>query len=83
MTDFTDLSYRSSYSAAQVDKYYERIRLPEKYRPNGKAPGEQLSSLAEVMKHHLAAIPFGNLELHYFPAKQFPLSPNPCSKRRF
>ena len=75
MTDFSDPSYRSSYSTVQVDQYFQRIRLPDKYRPNAKAPGEQLSSLTEIMKHHLAAIPFENLELHYSPTKTVSLEP--------
>ena len=75
MTEFTDPSYRSSYSAAQVEQYFERIRLPDEFRPNSNAPGEQLSSLIEIMKHHLAAIPFENLELHYSPTKTVSLEP--------
>ena len=75
MTSFDDPSHRTSYSEAQVDQYFERIGLPDKYRRNARAPGEQLSSVTEIMKYHLAAIPFENLELYYSPTKTVSLEP--------
>lgn len=78
---FTDPAYRSSYSKEQLHKYFDRISLPEKYRMQlvserqNATPDEQLSFLANLEKHHLAAIPFENLELHYSPTKMVSLEP--------
>ena len=80
--NFTDPSHRFSYSEEQLHQYFERILLPDKYRrksvlrgQDATTPEEQLSFLTNVMKYHLTAIPFENLELHYSPTKTVSLEP--------
>ncbi|CAD6587383.1 MAG: N-terminal acetyltransferase [Alectoria sarmentosa] len=78
---FADPAHRSSYSKEQLQKYFDRISLPEIYRTQlvvegqNAIPDEQLSYLANLKKYHLAAIPFENLELHYSPTKTVSLEP--------
>ncbi len=78
---FTDPSYRSSYNSLQIVQYFEHIALPNKIRNRIVAakcaltPEEQLLFLSNLMKYHLAAIPFENLELHYSPTKIVSLEP--------
>lgn len=79
---FTDPSHRSSYSEEQLSRYFERISLPDESRrkfglrgQDETTPEEQLSFLTDIMKYHLAAIPFENLELHYSPTKTVSLEP--------
>lgn len=79
--NFTDPAHRSSYSEEQLQKYFDRISLPENPRfqlgvEGRKAtPDEQLSFIAHMKKYHLAAIPWENLELHYSPTKTISLEP--------
>lgn len=78
---FTNPAHRSSYSKEQLQKYFDRISLPEKNRimlisdEQSATPDTQLSFLANLEKYHLAAIPFENLELHYSPTKTVSLEP--------
>ncbi|KYG42312.1 hypothetical protein M433DRAFT_7246 [Acidomyces richmondensis BFW] len=73
---------RPRYSKEQLQTYFRRIRLPEKY--NG-CPLVSDSSLAKTMAHglpfvqaltryHAAAVPFENLELHYSVHKKISLN---------
>jgi arylamine N-acetyltransferase len=65
-----------TYTTEQVDQIYHRIRLPEQYR---YSPSEEtkeitrgdgaLELLSALQRHHLANVPFENLELHYSPTK--------------
>ena len=77
----TDPAHRSSYSKDQLQKYFDRISLPDDNRKQLLSDGqsatldEQLSFLAQLMKYHLATIPFENLELHYSPTKTVSLDP--------
>lgn len=68
MTDF-DPAQRQTYTAAQIQQYYEIIHLP---RSAQSVPVSQLVNTAEglafvalLQKHQLAYVPFENLELHY------------------
>ena len=59
---------RATYTKEQVHQIYDRINLPKAYRHN---PGEDdgLKLLSALQRHHLANVPFENLELHYSPTK--------------
>lgn len=68
-----DSRERPGYSSEQLQKYFDRINLPEKFRGS---PVFKDASLAETKEHglpllktlhryHLANVPFENLELHY------------------
>lgn len=59
---------RPTFSGAQLNEYFDRIRLPTRYRQlcvTGLSGQEQLAYLARLKSHHLVAIPFENLTLHY------------------
>ena len=66
-----DPSYRPTYTPEQIQLYYERIQLPQRYRNSpeeskAKANTEDgFEFLTVLQKHPLCAIPFENLELHY------------------
>ena len=64
------------YTAEQVHQIYDRIKLPAKYRHNPSSETKELSRsngglelLSALQRHHLANVPFENLELHYSPTK--------------
>ena len=67
---------RPTYTKEQVYQIYDRIHLPEIHR---HSPGEEsktiargdggLKLLSALQRHHLANVPFENLELHYSPTK--------------
>ncbi|KAF8866475.1 cysteine proteinase [Acephala macrosclerotiorum] len=48
------------YTQAQVEAYLSRVSLPEIARSKGS-----LEYLSALQKHHLVAVPFENLSLHY------------------
>lgn len=62
-----------TYTATQVQAYYDRINLPPKHRHEpGSASKEAAQSATEglpfltaLMQHHLCAIPWDNLDMHY------------------
>ena len=64
-----------TYTAEQVYQIYDRIRLPQKYRHDPSETKELtrgdggLELLSTLQRHHLANVPFENLELHYSPTK--------------
>lgn len=65
-----------TYTPEQVYQIYDRIRLPEKHRHNPSEETKELARgngglelLSALQRHHLANIPFENLELHYSPTK--------------
>jgi arylamine N-acetyltransferase len=63
------------YTTEQVHQIYGRIRLPQKYRHDPSETKELtrgdggLELLSTLQRHHLANVPFENLELHYSPTK--------------
>lgn len=67
---------RPTYTEEQVYQIYDRINLPKQHRHR---PGEAskaiarsndgLAYLSTLQRHHLASVPFENLELHYSPTK--------------
>jgi len=68
-----DPADRPSYSREQLDKYFQRIALPQQHlvSPILKDPslatiGEHgLPFLSALTRYHTSNIPFENLELHY------------------
>ena len=67
---------RATYTKEQVYQIYDRINLP---KPHRHEPGEEsktiargddgLKLLSALQRHHIAKVPFENLELHYSPTK--------------
>lgn len=64
---------RATYSPAQLQLYFERIRLPAKYRESpvltkptlATSSDEAVTLLSVLIKFQLCSIPFENLDLHY------------------
>lgn len=78
MTQFKP-AYRPTYTAAQIQQYYERIRLPESLRKTPVSTiantREGLEFLKVLVKHQLAYVPFENLDLHYSPHHTISIDP--------
>jgi arylamine N-acetyltransferase len=56
------------YSSDQIQRYFQRIRLPLDQRlskVDHLTPSEALGFLAQLQKRQLVAVPFENLALHY------------------
>lgn len=67
-----DWSSRPTYSSDQLGRYFDRIRLPQKYRDSAVVKGgahidndAALVFLRGLQRHQLAFVPFENLNLHY------------------
>lgn len=66
-----DPSHRPTYSRLQVEKYFHRISLPQRYREQAfeisksDSTDQQLEFLTSLQQHQLANIPFENLAIHY------------------
>lgn len=67
---------RPTYTTEQVHQIYDRIKLPQKYRHSPSSEIKELTRgngglelLSALQRHHLANVPFENLELHYSPTK--------------
>ena len=62
-------AHRQTYTPSQIQKYYQRIRLPASLREVAVSEiadtSEGLTFLTSLQKHQLACVPFENLELHY------------------
>ncbi|MBE7179987.1 MAG: arylamine N-acetyltransferase [Terriglobus roseus] len=59
-----------TYDADQIQRYYDRIKLPSARRVltvDGLDPETSLAYLKLLQQHHLVAIPFESLSLHYGP----------------
>lgn len=59
-------------SKAQLDQYFDRIRLPQESRTTldrdvlqSLSPTEQLKTLFLLQRFHLRSVPFENVSLHY------------------
>ena len=70
----TGIPPRATYTNEQLDRYFETIQLPAKYRESTMGsskdaasvnPSEALSFLTSLIKYQIAGIPWENLELHY------------------
>jgi arylamine N-acetyltransferase len=59
---------RPVYTKVQLGKYFDRLKLPIKHRKydvSNESAENALEYLSLLQKHHLVAIPFENLSLHY------------------
>ncbi|PYH43500.1 arylamine N-acetyltransferase family protein [Aspergillus saccharolyticus JOP 1030-1] len=67
MVSHIDWSQRASYSLEQMERYYDRIHLPLRYRHSSvpKTDEAALDHLRVLLHHQVAAVPFENLSLHY------------------
>ena len=62
------LNLRDPLSHEQVEAYLARIGIPAEERRHSVrslSPREALEYLALLQRHHLASVPFENLNLHY------------------
>ncbi|KAF2036665.1 arylamine N-acetyltransferase 1 [Setomelanomma holmii] len=69
---------RPQYTKEQLSKYFDRLKIPEDKRQFEVAklkPGDALTYLALLQKHHLSEIPFENLTLHYSTHRQVSIHP--------
>ena len=68
-----DLSQRPTYSKPQIEEYFNRISLPQRYREQAfeiarsKDTDNQLEFLTSLQQHQLCNVPFENLSIHYSP----------------
>lgn len=63
----------ATFSQAQLSKYFDHIKLPQKYRQDNVP--RDLSLLTALHIHQIAAIPYDNLLLHYSQHKTVDLNP--------
>jgi N-acetyltransferase len=70
------------YSWAQVEQFFDRISLPQKYRDHPALERREATRskeggefLALLHRYTLAAVPFESLELHYSPHRTISLDP--------
>lgn len=67
------------YTKEQIEKYYNRIHLPEAlrlYTVSEASPKASLSYLGVLQRHHLTNIPFENLSLHYSTSRHISIHPD-------
>ncbi|OCL13817.1 arylamine N-acetyltransferase 1 [Glonium stellatum] len=75
---------RPVYTKVQLDRYFDRLKLPtpsRKYDVSSASAEDALEYLSVLQKHHLAAIPFENLTLHYSPHRQISLRSDELYKK--
>lgn len=68
-----------TYSKDKIEKYYDRIHLPEAlrlYTVSEASPKASLSYLGLLQRYHLTNIPFENLSLHYSPSRSISIHPD-------
>ena len=83
-----DWSQRPTYSKEQLGRYFDRVSLPDKYREHpvvkiavagasrqGLSTADALDFLRVLQRHHLAAVPFENLNLHYSTHRALSIDP--------
>ncbi|KAK4121287.1 arylamine N-acetyltransferase 2 [Parathielavia appendiculata] len=64
----------SAYTPSQVAEYLSYIGLPPSFQPSSN-PTLNLDYLTALFTHHITAIPYDNLSIHYSPAHAIPLDP--------
>ncbi|KAL2133014.1 hypothetical protein VTI74DRAFT_3020 [Chaetomium olivicolor] len=75
VTTSTSLSKMgSAYSPSQVADYLAYIGLPQSYHPSAN-PTLDLTYLTTLFIHHITAIPYENLSIHYSPSHAISLDP--------
>ena len=77
-----DWSERPIYSKEQLDKYFDRIKLPAKHRQSpaiqsGASSDDTiaLSFLRTLQRYQVASVPFENLNLHYSVQRHISIEP--------
>ncbi|GAM42511.1 hypothetical protein TCE0_044f16557 [Talaromyces pinophilus] len=77
-----DWSQRPTYSPEKLDKYFDRIGLPAKYRQSsivqtgvGSDHEAALSFLKVLERYQLAEVPFENINLHYSVQRHISIDP--------
>ena len=78
----TDPNDRPRYSKEQLNTYFKRIKLPQKYFDSPVLSNPALAQTKEhglpfvsaLSRYHLANVPFENLELHYSAHKTISLN---------
>jgi arylamine N-acetyltransferase len=61
-----------TFTPAQLEIYFNRIQLPEKYRPASNHPLD-LTLLTALHIHHISTVPYENLIIHYSPHRKITL----------
>ncbi|KAK4104490.1 arylamine N-acetyltransferase 2 [Parathielavia hyrcaniae] len=64
----------SAYTPSQVAEYLSYIGLPPSFHPSS-SPTLNLAYLTALFTHHITAIPYDNLSIHYSPAHAIALDP--------
>lgn len=78
----TDPKHRPRYAPDELQTYFRRIRLPKRYTTSPVCTQPELARTKEhglpliqaLMLHHLANVPFENLEIHYSARKTISLN---------
>ncbi|GAQ05057.1 arylamine N-acetyltransferase 1 [Aspergillus lentulus] len=65
-----------AYTQAELTGYFDRINLPTDAREALLAGKDRLEALTCLLHHHLAAVPFENIALHYTADRVLVLSPS-------
>ncbi|RDW59649.1 arylamine N-acetyltransferase 1 [Coleophoma cylindrospora] len=65
----------SAYSKDQVDRYFEYISLPARYRREAN-PTLDLNFLTALHTHQISKVPYENLQLHYSESHAVSLDPH-------
>ena len=63
-----NLSFRPTYTSTQLARYFDHIRLPQRFRnfdPTTAKSPEGLTQLARLERYQLATVPWENLSKHY------------------
>lgn len=63
----------ATFSKDQLSKYFDHVKLPQKYRKDNVP--RDLSLLTALHVHQIAAVPYENLSLHYSQHKTVDLNP--------
>jgi arylamine N-acetyltransferase len=69
-----------TFSPSQLEAYFNRINLPQKYRP-ASSPSLDSTLLTTLHIHHITSIPYENLSLHYSNDRLISLDPHHLFKK--
>lgn len=78
----TNAKDRPQYSKQQLERYFDRIELPQKYRDSPVLSSPALARTKEhglpliraVTRYHTSRIPFENLQMHYSTTRKISLN---------
>ncbi len=68
-----------TFTTAQISRYFDHVGLPRKYYAvlePGASAAHDLDTLQALHVHHIAAIAYENLNLHYSASKTVSLDPH-------